>query len=50
VPAEFDWLPFLFLLAFVPLGLCIAEVICRPGGGPGPSTSGGNHPDALPVT
>jgi len=27
-PAEFDWLPLLFLLAFIPLGLCIAEVIC----------------------
>jgi hypothetical protein len=47
-PAEFDWLPFLFLLAFVPLGLCIAEVICPPGGPPPPATSGGNpHPEPV---
>jgi hypothetical protein len=50
-PAEFDWWPLLFLLAFIPLGLCIGEVICGGGGPPPPGhTHGGNHPDALPVT
>jgi hypothetical protein len=49
-PAEFDWWPLLFLLAFIPLGLCIGEVICGTSGPP-PSqgTHGGTHHDALPI-
>src|SRR5947207_13187424 len=50
-PPEFEWWPLLLLLAIgIPLGLCIGEVICHEHGPPPPSTSGGNHPNALPVT